>query len=63
MKFACMAEAVAHFFNGGYVTEDTREGYRLMRFCLDRNCMVELKKTGFLMVEATFLIDNETEMS
>jgi hypothetical protein len=49
MTFACMAEAVAHFYNQGYVyLNEGADGATLAP-------MVELMKVAFLTVEARYL--------
>ena len=56
LNFACVAEAVAHFYERGYETTETHSGYRIMRN-LDTGDLVEIIKTNFLEVKA-YLLQN-----
>ena len=58
--FACMAEAVAFYFNQGYTTLDssTTDTRRVMYKAGDAQLlapMVELLKVDFILVEARYL--------
>jgi hypothetical protein len=59
MTFACMAEAVAHFYNQGYVyLNEGADGARRVMVKDDGTTlapMVELMKVAFLTVEARYL--------
>lgn len=60
LSFACVAEAVAHFYNLGYVTkeETMTSTYRMMHKPGKENIlapMVAIVKHGFLDVKVYFL--------
>lgn len=59
-QFACMAEAVANYYMAGYTTLDssTTDTRRVMYKEGDDQLLaplVELRKVGFLLVEARYL--------